>query len=269
MKVKAYAKINLGLKILNKRKDGFHNIETVFHKIDLFDEIIFSKHKSEIIIETKNIKSIDNKLNLCYKAAKLLKDFCNIKSGIKISIKKNIPIGAGLGGGSSDAANTLLALKKIWHCKISDKDLNKIALKLGSDVPFFLNRGSAIAKGRGEKLKYFNLKLPYWILVVNPGVHISTAWAYNEISKLKNRKISHLKNLDLKSLKLENDFEQIVFKKFKKINLLKNKLLNSGAKYVLLSGSGSSLFGLFENEIIAKKTKNKIKYFTNLTSPDF
>ena len=267
MKIKAFAKINLGLKILNKRNDGFHNIETIFHRINLFDEIEIIKTKSGIAIEVLNFEAINNESNLCYKAAKLLKEYGNVKSGVLIKLKKNIPIGAGLGGGSSDAATVLLGLKKIWNLKISEMELKNMALKLGSDVPYFLKTGSAIAKSRGEDLKYFKMIFPYIILVVNPGVHVSTSWAYKKLSENKKRRMNNLEDLDFK--KLENDFEQIVFKKFPEIKEIKTKLLKNKAVATLLSGSGASVFGLFKNKKDAIIAKNKFYCFTSLTNKYF
>ena len=238
------------MKILSKREDGFHNIETIFHRINLFDEIEIIETDKNIEVEIISGNLINDKNNLCFKAAEYLNNFCGTQKGVLIKLKKNIPIGAGLGGGSSDAATVLLALNNLWNLNLSIDELNKIAIKIGSDVPYFLNYNSAFATGRGEVLNYFKIDLPFWILLVNPGINISTAEAYQSLSNLKNRKIKSLPKFSIDNLNeiLSNDFEDVILNNFSEINKIKSDLINFGAKFALMSGSGSSVFGLFENE---------------------
>jgi len=278
MDVKAYAKINLGLHIVGKRPDGFHNIETLFHRINLFDEINI-ENSDDISISCTNPSIPIDKTNLCWKAVELLQNECGNAKGASIQIKKNIPVGAGLGGGSSDGASVLRLLPLLWNVTIHESALQKIALQLGSDVPFFLMKSSAYAEGRGELLQPVELTLPYWIVLVNPNIHISTPWAYNRLAEKRNgsfptrpRLMEQLSATPLQSvLASENDFEEIVFEQHMKIKKIKLQLTELGAKLSLMSGSGSSMFGLFDDMISALKAVeffNK-EHFVHLTEPNF
>ncbi|TAK60449.1 MAG: 4-(cytidine 5'-diphospho)-2-C-methyl-D-erythritol kinase, partial [Bacteroidetes bacterium] len=176
---KAYAKINIGLRILGKREDGYHDIETIFHRTNIFDRLIFELNK-EIFISVSGFPLPNDNNNLSLRAANLLRQSYNLPFGVKIGLEKNIPIGAGLGGGSSDAAATLLGLRTLWNLPISIAELNVLAQQLGADVPYFLHDDSAYGTGRGDTLEYFHLDLPYWIVLVYPAIHVSTAWAYSQ-----------------------------------------------------------------------------------------
>lgn len=274
---RAYAKINLGLLVLEKRPDGYHSIETVFHRIDLFDEITISP-SPEIIVESSSREAPGDERNICFKAADLLRRQLGVNEGVKISIQKNVPVGAGLGGGSSDAATVLRRLPSYWGKGIDEEQLGTLALKLGSDVPYFLGNGSAVAKGRGEVLEYFPLDLPYTILLCNPGIHISTAWAYQQIApraidiNLKQILADPLMTASLLRERLRNDFEVPVFAHHPEVKRIKEDMLRSGAEFALMSGSGSSVFGLFshrnEAEQIARAFRSK-GYKTFSTPPHF
>ena len=182
MKLRAYAKINIGLNILGKRSDGYHDLETIFHEIDCFDEIEFEQHDKVAMTADSILVPIDES-NLCLSAANLLQKEKHVRPGVMIHLKKNIPIGAGLGGGSSDAAAVLCGLNHFWKLKLSNNQLRTLAAQIGSDVPFFIDGGTAYATGRGEILESFSLVLPFWIAVVTPLIRISTAWAYNHLSR--------------------------------------------------------------------------------------
>ncbi len=278
MIVKAYAKINLGLRILRKRVDGFHDIETVFHRINLFDEITF-ENSDNISLECNDpvIPTDDN--NLCIRAVKLLKLKYNITTGVHISLKKNIPVGAGLGGGSSDAACILQNLTKFWKIDTEQDDLFQLASQLGSDVPYFLTNGTAHATGRGEKLEYFELDVPYWIVIVFPSIHISTSWAYGNLKlrsiidnkSLKDILIKHINYPKILKKKIQNDFEELVSENYSDIKKIKLYLYECGAEFVQLSGSGSSVFAFFKEEQVAMATTTSFKenYKTYLTEPSF
>lgn len=278
MKIKAYAKINLGLRILQKRTDGFHDIETVFHRINLFDELDFL-HSDAISMECDDPDILVDSSNLCIRAAILLKTRIGITRGVHIKLKKNIPVGAGLGGGSSDAAAVLLHLPKFWGFDINKSVLNELALNLGSDVPYFLEDGSAYATGRGEKLVYFKLDFPYWVLMVYPGIHVSTAWAYQSIKLITSRNERDLKALWQEYIHspnklneyIKNDFESCVFEKYQQIKKLKISLYESGANFVQMSGSGSSVYAFFkeENTAISSELLLSKEYKTFLTEPNF
>jgi len=278
MDIKAYAKINLGLHIIGKRPDGFHNLETIFYHIDLFDEIHLTSTNT-ITISCSSPKIPTDNNNLCWKAVELLQKELEITKGANISIKKNIPVGAGLGGGSSDAAAILRYLPKLWNVKTEHSQLEKLAIQLGSDVPFFLSDSSAYAEGRGELLQKIVLTLPYWIVLINPNIHVSTPWAYKELSEKRNgtfpvhQRLSHeFTHAPIQTiLNSKNDFEDVVFHKFPLIKKIKHQLTEFGAALSLMSGSGSSVFALFENEHSAQSAIEffKKEHFVHLTKPYF
>jgi 4-diphosphocytidyl-2-C-methyl-D-erythritol kinase len=277
--MKSYAKVNIGLNILNKRNDGYHNIETIFIPIDLYDEITIEDGFNDIIIETNNPAVPTDERNTCHKAVKLLENYAKTKFQLTIGIEKKIPIGAGLGGGSSNAAKVLDEIVKLKTININKEDLLNIALKVGSDVPYFLNAGVASAKGRGEILVYLDITIPYWIVIVYPSLSISTKWAYDNIGEKKDPKEKNFKDILLNNINkpdklkelLTNDFEPIVFKRYPGLISIKNVLYEKGAVYASLSGSGSSLFGLYDSKAAADRAynafANKFKVF--ITEPDF
>ena len=263
LKFKTPAKINLGLHIHKKRDDGFHELETLFQMVALFDEVELEETEGniELFCDTPGIPN--DKTNLVVKAARLLQNLFPGKcGGVKIKLKKNIPSGAGLGGGSGNAAGVLLALNVLWNLKIPRDDLISMASELGSDVPFFLMSPCAIGTGKGEVLQPVESPISFYILMIYPGFPISTPWVYGNL-KLKLTKsennISILKNYIMRSefaqlgAALYNDLEPVVFKRYPGILKMKNELLNSGAEGALLSGSGSTVFGIFDNPEIAKK----------------
>jgi len=249
---RAYAKINLGLRILGRRTDGFHEIETILHRIDIYDTVRLEQ-SGNIELQVSNHSVPSDGRNLCLRAATLMQRELWIDQGVRVLLTKNIPVGAGLGGGSADAAAVLRALPCLWNVPIDESRLRSMAESLGSDVPFFLNSGSAVARGRGERLKYFPLRLPYAILVCYPRFNVSTAWAYDQVREYSVRESRPLKEALLAGLSdsrelergLTNDFEPIVFKDHPQLRGIKEEMLNSGAVYSSVSGSGSSILGLF------------------------
>lgn len=258
--VQSPAKINIGLNIINKRDDGFHNLETIFYPINLFDEIRFSK--SDKFTFNSNDENLNKeKTNLIIRAKELLENEFVTQLPVIIYLKKNIPIGAGLGGGSSNAASTLLSLTKLFNLELSKKNIMDLAIKLGSDVPFFLNPVPSFAESRGEKLFPINFRIKKYLLIVNPGIHIATKWAFSLITP----KQSHicLKSLiDIPNIKIEdvmsiatNDFEEIVFKHYPEIKKIKEKMLYFGAKYSMMTGTGSTVWAMFDDEEAAYHTE--------------
>jgi 4-diphosphocytidyl-2-C-methyl-D-erythritol kinase len=253
---KAPAKINLGLEVLRKRADGFHDINTVFARILLSDEISItpSEHLS---CQSDPSLGIPQESNLAYRVADLLRKKYSIASGAEIFIKKNIPSGGGLGGGSSDAATVLNALNSLWAINAPTSELSSIALEIGSDVPFFLEPGTAaVALGRGEQLSYFDYELKQKILLVFPDVQIPTQWAYESLNMGTTHKpATNFKSIILQSETdplalrsgLTNDFEPVVFSKHPEIARIKEKLYTMGAIFASMSGSGSTVYGLFDN----------------------
>ncbi len=262
MKVKAFAKINLGLQILGKREDGFHEIDTIFAKIGLHDSLEFTpRNDSKIILVTEGAR-IPTQKNLVFRAAWLLQKFSPQKVGVNIFLKKRISIGAGLGGGSSDAAVTLKALNKLWGLKLSREKLQNLAASLGSDVPFFLKTGIQWGRGRGEILEKIKLpkNFPQEVLVVVPKIGISTRWAFESWQVHSRKRIKH-KIYRIQNLNLVNDFEKIVFREFPQLKKIKNNLLKSGAEFASLSGSGSAVFGLFGKREEAQQAARELEKF--------
>lgn len=246
------AKINLGLNIVSKREDGYHNIESCFYPIPWHDslEVIeaasFAFHSYGLDIPG------DTSSNLCVKAYKLLKADFDIPP-IEIHLLKNIPMGAGLGGGSADGAFTLKMLNDIFSLNLTNPQLENYALQLGSDCPFFIKNQPAIATGRGEQLEPIDLDLSgYYLAIHNPGIHISTKEAYSgvkpkeskiSVSEIVQRPIEQWKDL------LRNDFEASIFPNHPEIEQLKNEMYGAGAIYASMTGSGSTVFGIFRKVI--------------------
>ena len=282
--LKTPAKINLFLHVKGKRSDGYHDIITVMQMVDLWDEIIAEKSKTlGIICANPDIPS--GQENLVYKAAFRLKEYSGIKTGATITINKVIPVAAGLGGGSSDAAATLFALNVLWGLGYTVDILAAIGRELGSDVPFFLNGPVALGYGRGDDLIPLYRHTDYWFLLINPGIHVSTAWTYgqfsanthhsslithysNWIGPFTETKIeltkgdSHIKISLPDGLRIEgdkiwllpfNDLEEVVNKRYPIIREVKEKMVACGAICSLMSGSGSTVFGIFYDRSSAER----------------
>lgn len=243
-------KINLGLHITAKREDGFHDLETVFFPVPFTDILeIIPSDSFEFITSGLSINTNDN---LCTRAYDLLKKGFPQLPAIKMHLHKVIPMGAGLGGGSSDAAFVLQMLNEKFQMQLSDKQLQGYALHLGSDCPFFLNNKPCFAAGRGEILQQLNVDLlDYKILIVNPGIHISTQWAFSSIIPAKPAEsLQHIIAQPIETWKdqLCNDFEVPVFEIHPAVKKIKEELYQNGALYAAMSGSGSSVFGIFKKD---------------------
>ncbi len=255
------AKINLGLNIIEKRTDGFHNIETVFYPIDLCDILEVVESKSTIKFDTSGLPIngiIEN--NLCLKAYHLLKDKFGLPS-IKIHLHKVIPMGAGLGGGSSDAAFMLKMLNAQFELKLANSELAEFARQLGADCAFFLYNKPLLAQQRGDQFNDIKLDLSgYYLLIITPDLCMNTSLAYSGVTPANpTYSIRDVIKRPLKSWKeiLTNDFEKSVFQKFPEIGRVKEKLYQMGAVYASMSGSGSSVFGIFEHKISSDLFKGK------------
>ncbi len=271
LQLRSPAKINLYLNVLFKREDGFHEIETLFERISLYDTLSFSKAPADIALSTdaKNLPTGSD--NIIFKTAALLKNRFKVAEGIRIRLAKRIPVSAGLGGGSGNAATTLLALNRLWKLKLSQTQLLRIASELGSDVAFFvLKTTNAIGTGRGEKLKKISLRAPKrWYCLVKPPFGISTQEAYAGLSRLRLTQpstdvkmlIRSIQKGDAKSLAglLNNSLELVLNKRVIEINKIKDKLVLNGAKVALMSGSGSSVFGLFDSKPKAEWAARKLR----------
>ena len=261
VKINSYAKVNVGLKILNKRPDGYHNISTIFQEIDLYDELIVSKNISGCQFSS-NVNWLHNdQNNLCVIAYNHMKDLYDIK-GIDIMLTKNISRGSGLGSGSSNAAAVLKSINKIYDLNVSDDDLIEIGSKIGADVPFFIKGGTQIGEGIGEKLIGLKSVIKGRYLIIIPDLTIDTKWAYSQSKNILDNgplptKFSNLlgeKIVNLDTIKFfENDFESVVFPTYPEIGAIKKELLALGAKFASLSGSGSTVFGIFDDNVKIKK----------------
>jgi 4-diphosphocytidyl-2-C-methyl-D-erythritol kinase len=252
-------KINLGLRITQKRADGFHALETVFYPITLWDalEIIIEPETSAAPITfTSSGLAIngDPSDNLCFKAYGLLKKDYPTIPNIKMHLHKTIPMGAGLGGGSSDGAFTLVALNQLFNLEIPEQALLDYALQLGSDCPFFIINTPAFATGRGEILKPINLNLDgYSIVIVNPGIAISTKLAFSLITpKVPDTNMEAIICEPVTSWKekLINDFEQPIFNSFPELANIKETLYQKGAVYASMTGTGSTVYGIFPTSMM-------------------
>ncbi|MBN1156689.1 4-(cytidine 5'-diphospho)-2-C-methyl-D-erythritol kinase [Candidatus Woesearchaeota archaeon] len=247
VEINAPAKINLTLDVLGMRKDGFHEIKSVMAKITLYDEIkVLNSVKRRIVCNNPAVPVDEN--NICWKAVDFVKKEFNIKKEVEIIIDKKIPVGAGLAGGSADAAVVLIALNKLWKLGLNEKQLLELGKQLGSDVPFCMKKGNYIAEGRGETLK--KIKIPKFnIVLVNPGFEISAKEAYMlfDKSKLKSRNSTafYLKGKDIKLV--GNDLDGSVLKEYPVVSEMKKELIEHNAIVAQMSGSGPSVFGMFRN----------------------
>ena len=257
LKFKTPAKVNLGLHIHGKREDGFHELETIFQMVCLYDDVELELLPSGINIECDTPGVPIDHTNLAFKAALLLQKSYHVQGkGVSIRLKKKIPFGAGLGGGSGNAAGVLMGLNRLWDLSIEREKLVILAAELGSDVPFFLKSPCALGMGRGEQLKTLKPCSKFQVLLVFPGFPIATSWVYqnlrlkltkrpNNISILrKNLSLSDIKSL---GLNLYNDLEPVVIQRFPEVQIVKDELWAWGALGVLLSGSGSTVFGIFDD----------------------
>lgn len=246
------AKINLGLRVIKKRNDGYHELQTIFYPIAFYDalEILpaLPGEKPSFVQTGILIPGTENE-NLCLKAITLLKAKFPDLPNLKIHLHKTIFTGAGLGGGSSDAAFTLNMVNELFQLKIQESALAEMALNLGSDCPFFLHNQPCMATGRGEKLTAISIQLnPYQIAIISPGIHISTGWAFSQIEpKTPEIPLSDVMKMPVDQWmgNLTNDFEIPVFNAYPVLAEIKQACLNQGAHYAAMSGSGSTIFGIF------------------------
>jgi len=276
IEIKAPAKINIGLNILSKRADGYHDLSTLFYPIfDLFDLITFNlSDRFEFLCNSGSIPKDDS--NIVVKAKNLLEKYCSRYIKVKIVLEKGIPSQAGLGGGSSDAAATLISLNELFNLRLTYDELLKLALLLGSDVPFFIKAQPAIGTSRGELLEPVSLEIIHPLLIVNPGIMISTKEAFSNIIPHDNHFDFHtiIKNgkLDFTRLRAEvkNDFEEKVFSRHPEIGRLKAVFYEYGALFSSMSGSGSTVFGIFPDIQTAEAVKGLLPagYFSFLSLPE-
>jgi len=259
LKRQAPAKLNLGLHVLRKRPDGFHDLETVFLRIPWAD-VLTARPSRSVELTCSDPFLTTDEANLVMKAALRLAEAVGVEQGAALHLDKRLPHGAGLGGGSSDAAATLRLLADFWTLDLPDETLHRLALALGSDVPFFLGPAAAYATGRGEILAPLRdpatgavYRMPYALVVVVPPVRVSTAAAYARVrphatDRPDLRALVRSNDLARWRAELVNDFEKPIFERYPEIQTIKEELLEAGAGYAAMSGSGSAVFGVFEDE---------------------
>ena len=269
IELKSRAKINLSIDVLGKREDGYHLVEMIMQTIDLYDIINITENDiDDININSNSLDIPLNKNNIVYKAAEVLKERFNIKSGLNIFIQKNIPVAAGMAGGSCNAAAVLVGLNKLWNLKLSEKQLQEIGLALGADVPFCISGNAALAQGIGEELTYIKgLPKDISILICKPNLFVSTKDVYQglDLDNIKDRPDNKLLikcleegNIKVLSENMVNVLESVTSKMHEEILDIEKVMLDNNALGSMMSGSGPTVFGLFEKEEDAIKGKEKL-----------
>ncbi|MBN1850173.1 MAG: 4-(cytidine 5'-diphospho)-2-C-methyl-D-erythritol kinase [Deltaproteobacteria bacterium] len=257
------AKVNIRLKITSRRPDGFHELTSIMVPVDLTDYLEIrplDENRIEIFSEGYNVPKDES--NLVYRAVRSYYDKVGIDKGISIKLTKKIPVAAGLGGGSSDAAAILLMLNRMNSKPIANRELHQLAAQIGADVPFFLYCKPSIASGIGDVIKPLKDWPKFWYIIVTPPINVSTAWVYKNyrLELTRNKDISILNILEQDSFAisriLENDLEQVTSAHFPIIETIKRMLMDTGAEGAIMSGSGPSVFGLFSSERKARSAKD-------------
>ena len=261
----SYGKVNLALDILYKRNDGYHEIKSIMQRISLRDRLIFEEIDHGFVIESNHSQVPKDETNLVYRAWEKLVAITGENRGIKVIIEKNIPVAAGLAGGSTNGATTLLALNELWDLKLSEDELMKISRSLGADVPFCIMGATALAEGIGEKLTKLKPFSGKHILLCNPGIAISTEHAYSQV-EFSDKRIdieAMIKAIDADDLKtlaenMGNTMEGPMIEEYPIIGEIKKLMLGNGALGALMSGSGSTVFGLYDDEEKMRFTEKKL-----------
>ncbi|WP_199623903.1 4-(cytidine 5'-diphospho)-2-C-methyl-D-erythritol kinase [Paenibacillus alkalitolerans] len=268
---KAPAKINLSLDVLRKRSDGYHEVEMIMTMVDLADRLEMEELPRDTIIISSQAGYIPlDEKNLAFQAAKLIKERYSVKKGVYIHLDKRIPVAAGLAGGSSDAAAALRGLNRLWNLNISVEELQKLGEELGSDVPFCVKGGTAIARGRGERLEMISSPPQCWVILVKPPINVSTADVYGRLSvdKIRNRPstealLESIRTGNFHALckSLGNVLEDVTMELHPEVRHLKETMLRLGADGALMSGSGPTVFGLVQRESKLARIYNGLRGF--------
>ena len=275
--INSNAKVNIGLKVLKHREDGYHDIVTVFQEIDLFDIVSISRKSKRCDFNSNATWLKNDKTNLCVIAYEAMKGKFDI-GGVDIDLTKNIPRGSGLGGGSSNAASIMKGIRELYSLNISDKALEDMASKIGADVPFFIRGSIQLGEGIGDRLTPLKINISGKYLIIIPDAEIDTSWAYSKFKKdldssilpINFASLSNEKTIGLDKLKFfENDFESIVVPTYPEIGKIKEALHALGAGFASLSGSGSTVFGIFNDDVSLDKALSYFspKYKTFIANP--
>ncbi len=268
--MKAPAKINLSLDVLRKRDDGYHEVKMIMTTIDLADRLELKElEEDRIEILSHNRYVPDDQRNLAYQAAQLLKERFQVKKGVSITIEKNIPVAAGLAGGSSDAAATLRGLNKLWKLGLTVDELAELGAEIGSDVSFCVYGGTAIATGRGEKIEHIPAPPPCWVILAKPQIGVSTAEVYRNLKVESvthpdvDKMVHYIKNEDYEGIcsSVGNVLEEVTFRMHPEVAHIKEQMKRFGADAVLMSGSGPTVFGLVHHDSRMHRIYNGLKGF--------
>lgn len=266
--LKAPAKVNYLLDVIRRRPDGYHDLRMVMQRVNLCDEITISMSDVPGISVSCGKNGVpDGPGNIAWKAANALLELSGVNRGVTIAITKNIPVAAGLGGGSSDAASVLMGMNELLNLGLTDQRLMEIGVQLGADVPFFIFKKTALAEGIGEALSDMPAMPAAWILLVNPGVHVSTAWVYKNLQLTNQGELNKLPDSyrDLKDVCsiFANDLEAVTIPAFPVIAEIKNTMLSYGALGAMMSGSGPTVFGLYQDKEAADRARAAITSANN------
>lgn len=272
LSLKAYGKINLGLDVLRRREDGYHDVRMIMQTVGIFDRVdLIWKEEPGIQVETNLYYLPTNENNLVYKAAKLLMDEFQVQEGLLIRLRKFIPVAAGMAGGSSDAAAVLFGVNKMFRLGLTTEELMERGVKIGADVPYCILRGTALSEGIGEVLTSLSPVPQCQVLVAKPGINVSTKFVYENLHANDLRPEQHpdidgmiraIKAQDLQGIadKLGNVLETVTVKEYPVIQEIKDKMLEFGAIGSLMSGSGPTAFGLFTNPKAAQQAYEELRY---------
>ncbi len=269
IKLKAYAKINLGLDVLRKREDGYHEVRMIMQTVRLFDRLTMSKiRKNHIYLETNLTFLPTDERNIVYRAVKMIKEDFGITDGLRIELDKKIPVCAGMAGGSTDAAAALVGMNKLFQLKLSEKQLMEYGVKLGADVPYCIMKGTALSEGIGEKLSRLSPMPDCYILIVKPNINVSTKFVYENLNlpDLESHPdidllIQAIEKKDLHTLasNLGNVLESVTVKRYPVIEEIKQAMVAKGALGALMSGSGPTVFGLFDSEAKVREAYREMR----------
>lgn len=269
LQLKAYGKINLGLDVIRKRADGYHDLDMIMQMVDVYDDVILTKKDDDdIIVKTDALILPNGKENLAYMAAKMLMDEFKIRQGLEIEIHKRIPIAGGMAGGSSDCAATLMGVNRMFDLGLSKEELMERGVKLGADVPYCILGGTAIARGIGEILTPLPTPPRCHVVIAKPPVSVSTAFVYGRIQPDKIKKRPDIERMaeavreqDLYQLAelLYNVMEDVTVPRYPVIQDIKDVMLREGALNAIMSGSGPTVFGLYDDKTKAEKTVNRVR----------
>ena len=269
MRLQAFAKINLGLDVLGKREDGYHEVRMIMQTIRMYDQLDMRKSVEPEIHLTTNKKYIPvDENNLVWRAAKLMMDTCGIMEGVSIHLHKVIPVAAGMAGGSSDAAATLVGMNRLFHCGLSKEKLMELGVQIGADVPYCVLRGTALAEGIGEKLTVLPPMPDCWILIGKPGISVSTKYVYTTLdlnTDTVHPDIDGMKkaledgNLYGITERMGNVLQDVTIPAYPEVERIKEQMKTLGAVNAMMSGSGPPVFGIFDNEEKAQEACQKLR----------